>query len=36
VILSQAEDREFAQVEPVFKAITTSLLSSVAEDDADE
>src|SRR5215212_3981745 len=35
VILSQAEDREFAQVEPVFNAITTSLLSSAVEDEGD-
>ncbi len=28
LVLCQAEDREFAEIEPVFRAITTSLLAS--------
>jgi hypothetical protein len=35
VILGQAEDREFSKVEPVFRAMTASLLQNLA-DDAEE
>jgi hypothetical protein len=32
VVFSQAEDREFKQLELVFRAMTTSLLSSIGKD----
>jgi hypothetical protein len=35
VVLCQAEDREFNAVEPVFRAITASLLAGVRDEDDD-